>query len=134
MKTLSLDLRERIVAAHDAGEGTRQDVAKRFRVSLGMVKKLLQQRRKTGDLGHRHRFSGRKPVILDGHRQRMKELLRQQSDMTLAELRAALSLDCTVQAIFYVLADMDLTYKKRRSGPASRTARTSRRRGANGRR
>ena len=134
MKTLSLDLRERIVAAHDAGEGTRQDVAKRFRVSLGMVKKLLQQRRKTGDLGHRHRFSGRKPVILDGHRHRMKDLLGQQPDMTLAELRSALSLDCTVQAIFYVLADMDLTYKKRRSGPASRTARTSRRRGANGRR
>lgn len=133
MKTLSLDLRERIVASYDAGEGTRQDVARRYRVSLGMVKKLLQQRRKTGDIGNRHHFSGRKPMILDSHRERMKELLAQQPDMTLAELRSALSLDCTVQAIFYVLADMKLTYKKRRFGPASRTARTSRRRGVNGR-
>ena len=40
MKTISLDLRERIVAAYDGEEGTREEVAKRFRVSVGMVKKL----------------------------------------------------------------------------------------------
>lgn len=134
MKALSLDLRERIVASYDAGDCTRQDVARRYRVSLGMVKKLLQQRRKTGDLRNRHRFSGRKPIILATHRQQLKELLDRQPDMTLEDLRAALAIDCTVQAIFYVLADMDLTYKKRRSEPASRTAKTSRRRGENGRR
>jgi len=39
MKTLSLDLRERIVAADDAGNDTRETVASRFRVSVGMVKK-----------------------------------------------------------------------------------------------
>ena len=47
MKTLSLDMRERILASCDARAGTREDVANRYRVSLGMVKKLLQQRRKT---------------------------------------------------------------------------------------
>ena len=45
--------------------------------------------------------------------------------MTLAELRDALGLDCTVQAVFYALDGMGLTYKKRRCAPASRTARTS---------
>ena len=50
MKTISLDLRERILAAYDADEGTREAVARRFRVSLGMVKKLLQQRHRLGDL------------------------------------------------------------------------------------
>jgi transposase len=34
-KQISLDLRERIVAACDAQEGTREEVAKRFKVSLG---------------------------------------------------------------------------------------------------
>ena len=48
-KQISLDLRERIVAACDAQEGTREEVAKRFKVSLGMVKKLLAQRARTGD-------------------------------------------------------------------------------------
>jgi len=51
-KTISMDLRERILAAYDEDKGTREDVARRFRVSLGMVKKLLQQRRHTGDIGH----------------------------------------------------------------------------------
>ena len=49
-RTTSLDLRERILDTYDAGEGPREDVARRFRVSLGMVKKLLQQRRHTGDI------------------------------------------------------------------------------------
>ena len=44
MATLALDLRQRIVSAYDQGEGTRDEIVQCFRVSLGMVKKLLQQR------------------------------------------------------------------------------------------
>jgi hypothetical protein len=36
--------------------------------------------------------------------------------MTLAELREALGLKCTLPAIHYVLVDMGLTYKKRFCG------------------
>ncbi|MCW5550220.1 MAG: integrase core domain-containing protein [Opitutaceae bacterium] len=54
MKTLSLDLRERIVVAYYAKDSTREMVAARFRVSLGMVKKLLQQRRRLGEIGAQH--------------------------------------------------------------------------------
>jgi len=50
MRAFSLDLRERSVAAYDRGEGTLQQVAERIQVSSGMVKKLLLQRRRTGDL------------------------------------------------------------------------------------
>lgn len=39
-KPISLDLRERIVAAY-VGNGMREEVAKRFKMSVGMVKKLL---------------------------------------------------------------------------------------------
>ena len=123
MKTLSLDLRERIISSYDAQEGTRQAVADRYRVSLGMVKKLLQQRKRTGDLKPRHQFAGRKPVILDEHRHRLKQLLGKQPDMTLSDMRAALGLNCTLPAIHYALVGMDLTYKKRRSGPVSKSGR-----------
>jgi transposase len=124
MATLSLDLRERIVAAYDAGEGTQSQIAERFRVSLGMVKKLLQQRRRgEGIASLRHRC-GRKRTITDAHRDRLRELLANRPDMTLEELRAALELDCTIQAIHYVLADMGLTFKKR-FAPASKTVLTS---------
>jgi transposase len=124
MRTLSLDLRERILASYDNDEGTRQQIAERYKVSEGMVKKLLQQRRHTGDIRPRHRNSGRKPVIMSCHRQRMRKLLGKKPDMTLKELREQLRIDCTIQAIFYALDDMGLTYKKRRSGPVSKTART----------
>jgi transposase len=49
MKAISMDLRKRIVESYDAGEGTRQEIADRFKVSIHMVK-LLSQRRKLGSL------------------------------------------------------------------------------------
>lgn len=124
-RTLSLDLRERIVAAYDAGDATRETVAARFRVSLGMVKKLLQQRRRLGEIGPQHHRAGRKRLILATHRAQLRRELAAKPDLTLAELRTAARLDCTLPAIHYVLADMGLTFKKRRFGPRSRTGRTS---------
>lgn len=132
MRTTSLDLRERILASYDKQEGTREEMADRFKVSLGLVKKLLQQRRRTGDIAPRHRFSGRKPMIIAAHRQQMCQWLDRKPDMTLKELRAAMSLNCTLPAIHYVLAKMGLTYKKRHSGPANKTVRTLRVRGGFG--
>jgi len=46
-----MDLRERMVAAYDGGDATREMVAGRFPVSVGTVKKLLQQRRAWGRSG-----------------------------------------------------------------------------------
>ncbi len=124
MRTLSLDLRERILGSYDQEEGTREEIADRYRVSLGMVKKLLQQRRHTGDIAPRHYRSGRKPMIVDTHCRQFRALLGQKPDLTLRELRQAVGLDCSLPAIHYALEKMGLTYKKRRSGRANRTART----------
>ena len=82
-KTLSLDLRERIVTCSDAGKLTQQEVADRFRVSLGMVKKLRAQRQKTGNIAPRHRYSGRKPLLTPTHRSRIRQLVEDQPDLTL---------------------------------------------------
>ena len=120
-----MDLRERILGSYDHKEGTRPEIAHRFRVSLGLVKKLLQQRRHTGDIAPRHRFSGRKPMIVQTHRRQMQALLAKKSDLTLQELRQATGLTCSLQAINVVLGKMGLTYKKRRSAPASKTGPTS---------
>lgn len=124
-RTISLDLRERILAAYDGEEATREDVARRFRVSLGMVKKLIQQRRHTGDIAPRHHRAGRKPMIVAEHQRQMRSLLGRKPDLTLRELRTAMSLECSLQAVHVVLAKMGLTYKKRLSVLRSRTARTS---------
>lgn len=131
-KTTSLDLRERILATYDEDKGTRAEVARRFRVSLGMVKKLLQQRRHTGDIAPRHHRAGRKPLILASHQRQMRALLGQKPDLTLQELRTALALECSLQAIHVVLVKMGLSYKKRHSGPANKTGPILPRRGKAG--
>lgn len=119
MATLSQDLRERIVSACDRGDGTRQQIADRYEVSLGMVKKLLGQRRRTGDIAPRHRFSGRKPKITAAHQKKLKRLVRDHPDMTLEELREAIGVDCTLPAIHYALGRMGLSLKKSRCAPPS---------------
>jgi transposase len=124
MRTISLDLRERILASYDQKEGTREEIAHRYRVSLGMVKKLLQRRRHLGDIGPRYHRCGLRPGKVAAQRQTFRQLLSRKPDLTLEELRAATGLKCSLPAIHYVLEKMGLTYKKRRSAPANKTGRT----------
>lgn len=125
MTTISLELRLRILKAYDRGNSTREQVASRFNVSLGLVKKLLQQRRNTGDLAPRHDRSGRKPMILDSHRMQLRALLKRQPDLTLQELRTCLGVECSLQAIHSVLVKIGLTSKNRRSKNLKRSSLSS---------
>lgn len=131
-KPISLDLRERIVEAYQAKEGTREEVARRFKVSVGLVKKLLQQQSHTGDLRPRYRFCGRKARLMPAHGGQLKALLAKEPELTMEQMKARLGLDCTVGAIHVVLAKLGLTYKKRRSMRLSKTARTSSRHAVSG--
>lgn len=124
MKTLSLDLRHRILKAYDGQDSTRDQVARRFDVSVGMVKKLLSQRQRLGDIRPQHHRCGRKPLFDAGCCRRLQNLVAARPDATLQELHEALGVDCTLVAIHYVLIRLGLTYKKRHSMPASKGART----------
>jgi transposase len=132
MRTISLDLRQRILASYDQKEGTREEIARHYKVSLGMVKKLLQMRRRTGDIGPCYHRCGRKPGPVAAQEQAFRRLLGRKPDMTLEELRQATALNCTLPAIHYVLEKMGLTYKKRRFAPASKTGPTLSGRGGTG--
>ena len=123
MKTLSVDLRQRILNSYDEGLGNRQEIADRYRVSLGMVKQLLVQRKRTGDIAARHRFSGRKPLFTTAHRRQLNRLIERQPDITLEEMRQALEIKCSLPAIYYVLRDMKMTYKKNAARQRARARR-----------
>ena len=131
-KAISLDLRERIVTAYEGKEGTREEVARRFKVSVGMVTKLLAQRTRTGDLRPRYRYCGRKARLEPEHGERIRRLVEKEPDVTLVEMKQKLELRCTIGAIHWVLTRMGLTYKKRRSTRQNKTGRTSPRPGADG--
>ena len=123
---LSIDLRERIIAAFGQGGLNRVEIAERFSVSYGAVRNLIALWRETGGVTPRYdRCSGRPPKIGAAEQERLRGLLASRCDMTLEELRDAASLDCTPEAVCLALGRMGLTYKKRRSGPASSSGRTS---------
>ena len=117
--TYSLDLRERVVTAVDAGQGTQAQIADRFAVSLGWVEKLLRQRRRAGHikpLGHR----GGAPRRLDERAvAAVRAALHAQPDMALEELRARLRrqarLRVSVSSLWRLVNALDLPRKKRRS-------------------
>ena len=58
MKTYSMDLRERVVAACDAHDCTRQQIADRFSVSISWVRDLMRRLRDTGSIAPRPRGGG----------------------------------------------------------------------------
>ena len=116
MKPISMDLRKRIVEAYDAGEGTRQEIADRFKVSLHMVKKLLAQRRKLGSLEPQIHRCGRKAKFDESDLQWLQETVKQRPDITLDELRKAFKKPCGITTIFRALRKIQASYKKNTQG------------------
>lgn len=113
MRPYSEDLRARIVAAIDHHEGSLRQIARRFRVSLTFIERLLRRRRETGDIGPKPHGGGRLPALDDDQRQRLLELVRDQPDATLDELRRRLAVDCSLAAICRALKALGITRKKK---------------------
>jgi transposase len=86
-KTLSLDLRQRMVDAYKDGEGTLQTVANRFKASKSSLWRLMRQERVEGNLDAKQRGGGKKPRVYGEHVELFKELVKAHQDWTLAELR-----------------------------------------------
>jgi transposase len=121
MKAYSIDLRERVVAACDAGDTTREQVAQRFSVSVPWIRKLLRRRRETGSIAPKPRGGGRAPAFDADAACRLREANRADADATLAELARAAGVACCASAVHRALARLGITRKKRRGGRPSRT-------------
>ena len=128
MQAYSLDLRKRVLVDCDAGLKTKA-VAEKYGVSRTWVRGLKQRRRETGEIGPRRGRPGRKRKI---DRVRLTELVAQDADATLAELRERLAVQCALSAIWKALHQLKITFKKKRCGRPNKTGPTSRRSGRRG--
>ena len=115
------ELRDRVLAAYDRGMKTAA-IAELFQVSRSWARRLKQRRRETGRTTPRP-MGGVTVVKVDPAR--LRELVEQQPDATTAELHAQLGIACSRSAVGMALRRLDLSFKKRRSTPPSRTGRTS---------
>jgi transposase len=86
----SVDLRERVLRAHEAGEGSQRLLAERFAISAGTVCGWLDLARRDGRRGPRAPGGGRRPLG-GADPQVLTELVAAQTDATLAQYRARLA-------------------------------------------
>jgi transposase len=124
------DLRRKILEAYAQGEVTQEQLAERFRVSFGYVKKIRRQQLRHQKMERVVHRPGRKPKFTEAIRERLRGWLQQQPDLTLGELQEKLlehsQLRVSQPSLWVVLRrKMGLRLKKSRSTPKNRRARRS---------
>ena len=126
-KALSLDLRERVLAAIAGGMSGRQ-AALRFGVSAASASRWRALERKQGDARPGPLGGDRRSKHIEAHAEAILALWAQTKDVTLEELRAALKaqgLSFGYGALWRFFDRHGYTVKKRPRTPASRNALTS---------
>lgn len=121
MKAYSLDLRTRIVEAVDRQVGSQGAVATLFGVSRTFVKKLLRQRRETGQVAPKAHGGGHRPKLDGKRREALRTYIREvQDDASLAEVQAYVARRFKVvvseATVSRVLQSLGLPRKKNPSG------------------
>src|SRR5262245_40446025 len=122
MEPYSNDLRERVLADSDAGLTTKA-VAETSRVSRAWVRRLKQRPRQVGEVAPRPARNRRRPAWAE-HTDHLADLVRQQPDATLAELRGRLGLAVSLTTVWRAVRALRLTVKKKWPGRRSRTGPT----------
>ncbi len=124
---LSLDLRERVLAAIAGGMSGRQ-AALRFGVSAASASRWRSLERKKGDARPGPLGGDRRSKHIEAHAQTILALFEEARDATLEELRSALaakSLTFGYGTLWRFFRRRDFTLKKRPRTPASKSAPTS---------
>ena len=113
MGPYSMDPRERVAAAIDEGEGSERQIAKRFRVSVSFVTRLLQRRRDAGTLAPKPHGGGPRPVLGFPEQVRLAMRIAEHPDATLKQLKKWGGFACTLTTLWRTLRRFRLTYKKK---------------------
>ena len=113
MHPYSTDLRERIVAAVERGEHSIREIAHLFAVSLSFVVRLLQRYRRTGSVQPAPHAGGPVSKFDPPTVERLLQLVREQPDATLDELRQRLGVRCHLSTIARILKKRRITRKKK---------------------
>ena len=123
MKTYSIDLRKRVLAACDRREQTITEITKQFQVSRRWIEKLRKRRTEFGTIAPAQRTQGRKPAFVGSMFKELDELVESQCDITLAEVKEHFTgrVNCSLQAIANNLKRLGWGYKKNHYERLSKT-------------
>jgi transposase len=118
-KPLGDDLRRKLLLAYDQGEGTLDELASRFLVSVGWAKKISAARNRTGQAERVPHKPGRKPHAGIEAQQQVRVWFAHQPDLTLAEVQQKLlgkaGISLSLPQVWKLLRKLGLRLKKSRS-------------------
>ena len=126
-KPLSVDLRERVVAAVDGGL-SRRKAADRFGVSISSAIRWAAQVRRTGDVQPRRSGGDKRSGRIEAHAPVILAAVEGKPDITLVELRDLLATQgvaVAVSTLWRFFARRKITLKKSPGMQRSRTVPTS---------
>ncbi|WP_414645651.1 IS630 family transposase [Bradyrhizobium sp. 27S5] len=114
-RALSVDLRQRVVAAIDGGMSCRQ-AAERFGVSAASAIRWRGRLKKVGDIVPKRQGGDRKSQRIEAHSQLILEAVTARPDITLAELRELLKrrgISTGIASLWRFFQRRKITLKKR---------------------
>jgi transposase len=126
-KPLSLDLRERVLAAVDGGLSCRQAAA-RFGVSASSAIRWRDRQRQVGSAAPKPQGGDQRSGRIEAHAGLILSMVEETPDLTLAELQARLreqGIAAGIGTLWRFFARRRITRKKRPPTPPSRTVRIS---------
>lgn len=110
MHAYSPEFRRDVLAACDAGVGTRE-VAKKYQVSESWVRRIKQERRELGKVAPCRTRRRTPKWMVDA--ERIRRIIQRKPDLTLHELKEMLETELSVQTLCRALQRLRLTLKKK---------------------
>lgn len=123
-KPLSVDLRQRVIAAIDGGLSCRA-AAERFGVSAASAIRWRDRQKKAGDFTPQKQGGDRRSQRIEEHSRLILDAVAAKSDITLAELRSKLmehGVTVGVASLWRFFKRRKITLKKRRRTPQNNGA------------
>ena len=121
----SNDLRRKFLQAYDEGEGTLEELAEQFRVSLAWARKISARRFRTGEVEAPVWRHGPVSRVTPEVQEWIRKQIRAQPDTTLQELREQLEdakqVRLSMGRMWLALRQLGLPLKKKHSTPRSKT-------------
>jgi transposase len=118
-RAYSNDLRRKFLQAYDEGEGTLEELAEQFRVSLGWAKKISARRTRTGEVEAPVWRRGPVSRVTPSVQEWIRRRIHAQPDVTLQELREQLEetkhVRLSMGRMWLALRQLGLPLKKKRS-------------------
>lgn len=117
-RAYSDDLRRKLLEAYEAGDGTLEELAERFRVSESWAKKISASYKRTQKMERPTGGKpGRKSKVTAEVEQCLRQAIQRRPDLTLQQLRGQLEQDQRVNIsigwLWTVLERWDLNFKKK---------------------